>query len=90
MNNALPPSDSEPGELRAIDLPPIEALPQLLELYRNRLRLLVQLRIDHRVKARIDASDVIQEAFTEAVSLYPKFLSDAKLTPYVWLASIAI
>lgn len=86
MNHSLPPDDQNPNPAA----PPIEALPQLFEQYRSRLRLLVQLRIDQRVNSRIDASDVIQEAFAEAVSRYPKFLAEAKLTPYVWLRFLTL
>ena len=44
-----------------------EALNALLARYRDRLRRMVELRLDRRLQARIDASDVIQEAYVEVV-----------------------
>ena len=38
------------------------ALAALFARYRDRLRRMVELRIDARVRARLDASDVVQEA----------------------------
>src|SRR5688500_9583626 len=45
------------------DSPP---LSELFNRYRDRLRLMVHLRLDRRLQARIDSSDVLQEAFLEA------------------------
>ncbi|MDA7949845.1 MAG: sigma-70 family RNA polymerase sigma factor [Pirellulaceae bacterium] len=42
-----------------------EALGELLEKYRPFLRLLAERRLDHRVKNRVDASDVIQLTFLD-------------------------
>jgi hypothetical protein len=51
------------------------ALATIFDSYRDRLRRVVELRIDPRLRARIDASDVLQEAFTT---------SPATWTP-IWL-----
>ena len=40
----------------------------LLAWYRARLRRRVELRLDRRLQARIDASGVMQEAYVEAVA----------------------
>ena len=39
-----------------------QALATLFEKYRDRLRRMVELRLEQRLRARIDASDVVQEA----------------------------
>ena len=44
-----------------------EAVNELLARHRQRLRRMVELRLDRRLQARIDASDVIQEAYVEVV-----------------------
>ena len=44
-----------------------EALNALFARHRPRLRRMVDLRLDRRLQARIDASDVIQEAYVEVV-----------------------
>ena len=41
------------------------ALNELFGRHRPRLRRMVDLRLDRRLQARIDASDVIQEAYVE-------------------------
>src|SRR5262249_30929549 len=41
------------------------ALGELFGLYRERLRRMVRLRMDRRMQGRLDASDVLQEAYLE-------------------------
>jgi RNA polymerase sigma-70 factor (ECF subfamily) len=41
------------------------ALADWFERYRDRLRRMVELRMDPRLRARLDASDVLQEAYLE-------------------------
>jgi len=38
-----------------------QALAELFDRYRDRLRRMVELRMDPRLRARLDASDVLQE-----------------------------
>ena len=61
--------DKTPGDpndlieqLRAGDR---QALAALFEQHRERLRRMVELRLDQRLRARLDASDVVQEAFLD-------------------------
>ena len=42
-----------------------QALATLSEQHRQRLRRMVELRLDPRLRARLDASDVVQEAFLD-------------------------
>jgi RNA polymerase sigma-70 factor (ECF subfamily) len=44
-----------------------EALGALLARHRDRLRRMVEVRLDTRLQARVDASDVLQEAYVEVV-----------------------
>jgi RNA polymerase sigma-70 factor (ECF subfamily) len=53
------------------------ALNELFAQHRTRLRRMVQLRLDRRLQARIDASDVIQEAYLEAVNRLDEYLRAA-------------
>ena len=57
------------------------ALAGLFDEHRERLRRMVELRIDARLRARIDPSDVLQEAFLDVSRDLDAYLADPKLTP---------
>ncbi len=60
-------------------------LPVLIDRHRGRLRLMVQLRLDRRVQARVDASDVLQEAFLDAAERYEDYQASPTMPPFLWL-----
>jgi RNA polymerase sigma-70 factor (ECF subfamily) len=62
---------------------------QLLNRHRDRLRRMVAVRLDRRVAARVDPSDVVQEALGEAAQKLPRYLRDPKVAFYPWLRRIA-
>jgi hypothetical protein len=64
------------------------ALNDLFARHRARLRRMVDLRLDGRLQARIDASDVIQEAFVEAVSRLDEYLREPSYPLFLWLRLI--
>ena len=57
----------------------------ILAPYRDRLRRMVALRLDHRLKGRIDPSDVLQEAFLQAAQGLPKYLELRERPFFLWL-----
>jgi RNA polymerase sigma-70 factor (ECF subfamily) len=61
------------------------ALAALFDRQRERLRRMVELRIDPRVRARVDASDVLQEAFLDLAGDLDAYLADPALPPWLWL-----
>lgn len=61
------------------------AVCEIFALHRNRLRRMVEMRLDRRLQGRIDASDVIQEAHMEVAERLPEYLSDPKLPLFLWL-----
>jgi RNA polymerase sigma-70 factor (ECF subfamily) len=65
------------------------ATNQLLERHRRRLRRMVGVRMDHRLAARVDPSDVVQEALTDAAQRLPGYLRDRPLPFYAWLRRLA-
>lgn len=65
------------------------ARAELLERYRGRLRRMVGIRMDKRIAARVDPSDVVQEAMKVAVARLPEYFADPQLAFYPWLRRIA-
>jgi len=65
------------------------ARDQLLEIHRERLRRMVALRMDRRLCARVDPSDIVQEALTEADLHLRDYLRDRPLPFYLWLRRLA-
>ncbi|MFO0810862.1 MAG: sigma-70 family RNA polymerase sigma factor [Gemmataceae bacterium] len=61
----------------------------LLERHRQRLKRMVAIRIGRRLAARVDASDVVQEALTEAAQRLDEYLRDRPLPYYPWLRRLA-
>src|SRR6266849_5497449 len=60
----------------------------LLARHRDRLRRMVALRLDRRLQGRIDASDVIQEAYIEASERLAEYLKQPTMPFYLWLRFI--
>jgi RNA polymerase sigma-70 factor, ECF subfamily len=86
----MDPAEREPREdtdelLRRAGQGDSRALGDLLARHRDRLRLMVQLRLDRRLLGRVDASDVIQEAYLEAALRLPEYLRQPDLPFFVWL-----
>jgi RNA polymerase sigma-70 factor (ECF subfamily) len=57
----------------------------LLERHRPRLRRMIALRLDQRLQGRIDASDVIQEAYLEASTRLEDYLRRPEMPFFLWL-----
>jgi RNA polymerase sigma-70 factor (ECF subfamily) len=65
------------------------AIECLLERYRPRLTQMVRLRMDPRIRARVDPSDVIQDALTTACEKLDQYLHTRPIPLYPWLRRIA-
>lgn len=63
------------------------AAAELFEAHRDRLKKVVRLRIDRRLQARLDASDVLQEAYLDVHRKAGEFAGRG-LSPYLWLRLI--
>ncbi len=86
----VPAKDSDTEQLicRA-DRGDTAAMQQLLDRHRDRLRRMVAVRLDPRLSARVDPSDVVQEALAEAAEKLPAYLRERPLPFYPWLRQIA-
>ncbi len=65
------------------------ATQELLDRYRPRLKGMVAVHLDQRVQARVDPSDVIQEALAEAFEKLPEYMQERAISFYPWLRRIA-
>jgi RNA polymerase sigma-70 factor, ECF subfamily len=63
---------------------------QLLELYRNYLRLMARQLISQPLRARIDASDLVQETFLKAYRDFAGFLGTSEPELVAWLRQILV
>lgn len=67
-----------------------EAIRSLFERHRGRLRRMVAARLDRRVAARVDPSDVVQEAMGEASGKLASFLRDRPVPYFSWLRRLTL
>src|SRR5262249_14301950 len=74
------------GQVRAGDP---EASARLLDCHRAYLRRLVEVRLDPRIQARVDPSDVVQEAQIEALRRLDGYVRDRPMPFRLWLRQIA-
>jgi RNA polymerase sigma-70 factor (ECF subfamily) len=61
------------------------ALAELFTHYRGRLKRLVQLRLDRRLRGRVDPSDVLQESYLEVHKRFAEWTADRQLPFFLWL-----
>lgn len=61
---------------------------RLTERYRNKLRAMVAYRLDRRIQARLDASDVVQEAFLDAAHRLPSYAANPEVPFFIWMRAL--
>jgi RNA polymerase sigma-70 factor (ECF subfamily) len=84
-----PPDSETEGLLRGIARGDDAARQRLLDRHRHRLRQMVELRLDRRLRARLDPSDVVQEVLAEADAALADYLARRPLPFYPWLRQLA-
>jgi RNA polymerase sigma-70 factor (ECF subfamily) len=65
------------------------AFEELFKRHRARLKKAIAMRMDRRVAARVDASDVLQETYMEAFRRFQGYLKQERMPFYLWLHWIA-
>ena len=66
-----------------------DALAEVFSKYRERLRRIVQFRVDYRLAGRISESDVLQETFIAAAKRLDHFSEHSELPAFLWLRLLA-
>jgi RNA polymerase sigma-70 factor (ECF subfamily) len=78
------PNDT-PDLLRRAAAGDAQALGGLFDRHRDRLRRMVQVRLDRRLRGRIDPSDVLQEAYLELARSLADYLRNPEVPFFLWL-----
>ena len=65
-----------------------QAWGALLTEHEDRLRRMVAFRLDTRLQGRVDASDIVQEAYLEAAAHREDYFRHAPLPLFLWLRGI--
>jgi RNA polymerase sigma-70 factor, ECF subfamily len=89
MSRAAEGLDDTDQLLRNAAAGDVEAIGKLLARHRDRLRRMIALRLDPRLTARVDASDVVQEALTDAARKLADYARSRPLPFYPWLHRLA-
>ena len=64
------------------------ALGELFALHQDPLRRMINFRLDHRLNGRVSPSDVLQEAYIDAMKRVEHFLDKPEMPFFVWLRLI--
>ncbi len=64
------------------------ALGALFDLHREKLRRMVQVRMDQRLAGRVAPSDVLQDAYIDALKRYPHYFDKPDQNFFGWLRLI--
>jgi RNA polymerase sigma-70 factor (ECF subfamily) len=62
-----------------------QALAEAFTRYRDRLRRMVLLRLDRRLQGRIDASDILQDAYLDVARRAAEYAANPTLPLFLWL-----
>ena len=83
-----PPLKEDPLVLERLRNEGEQVLAEVFAVNRERFWHLVTFRMDQRIAARVDADDVLQEAFVAASKRLQHYLRDENYTLFIWLRMI--
>lgn len=84
-------ADCDPNSSQILARLQAGGMQQLTELFmtlRAHLRNMIEVRLDRRLHARVDASDIVQETFVRASRNLETYLAAPGMHPVVWLRLI--
>ena len=61
------------------------AFGELLQSFRDQLMRIVKFRMDPRLRGRLDAADIVQEAFIEATERFDNYVAKQEMPFFLWL-----
>lgn len=66
------------------------ATERLLDRHRVSLRQMIEMRLDRRIRQRVDASDIVQDVLIEANRRLKDYLKDPAMPFHLWLRHMAL
>lgn len=76
---------NDKSELEQLKAEGNNALARIYASYQERLERIVVFRMDSRIRRRIDAADVLQEAYLEMDRRLPDYVADPKVSVLIWM-----
>ena len=67
-----------------------QALGAEFSRHRERLQRMVEFRLDARLRGRVAASDILQEAYIDALKRLPHFQADPTVPFFIWLRTVTV
>ena len=67
-----------------------KALASLFSRHRDRLRRMIAFRLDARLRGRVSPSDVLQEAYIDALKRLPHFQADPDVPFFIWMRTVTV
>jgi RNA polymerase sigma-70 factor, ECF subfamily len=89
-NREMEISDQEQSWREAVRHGDQAALGEAFERHRERLERIVSFRLDNRLRGRIDAADVVQEAFLDVSHRIERYLADPSMPFFLWLRYLTV
>src|SRR5689334_21801782 len=65
-----------------------QALAELFARHRERLRKMIRLRLDRRIRARLDSTTVLQQVFHLVQRRIPEYLTEPSRSFFLWLRQL--
>lgn len=84
-----PDADNTADLLRDVKDGDSQAVERLLARHRDSLHRMIQLRLDQRIKRRVDVSDVVQDVLIEANRRLKDYLQNPAMAFHLWIRQIA-
>jgi RNA polymerase sigma-70 factor (ECF subfamily) len=85
MNSSTDQENQDLETLRLARAGDSRAVEKLFARHREELKRMVRLRLDPRVRGRVDPSDIVQDAYLEAIRKLGDYFRQSSLPFFLWL-----
>jgi RNA polymerase sigma-70 factor (ECF subfamily) len=89
MSNSYQVSNSDSQLVAQASAGDPDALGVLFDRYREKVKRMVALRMDRRLLQRVDASDVVQEAYVDCQNRFSEYLANQTIPFFAWVRFLA-